>query len=160
MSLVFEKQKNTTFIPAPEGMHLAVCADVQDLGLFPKVWEGKQILNDDGTPTMIRECRIVWELAVKQKNDKPFTVANKYSFSLGKKANLVKMLTKWVGAPKVGFDLDSIIGVPCQILVVHNVDKDDPSVVYANIESVIKAQPDQKLAVSSDFVRMKDRKDS
>lgn len=149
-------KKGGNFMPAPEGVHDAVCVDVVDLGWIEVNWQGKI--------SKSHKIRIAWELDKEMPKDENgeskgrFIVTGRYTFSMDKKSNLRKMLKSWRGRDFTkeemdGFDLEKIIGVPCQIVVSHN-DKDGTT--YANIESVIKAGK-EKLSASGKYKRVKDR---
>jgi hypothetical protein len=137
--------KNTgTFIPAPEGLHPAVCVDVVDLGLKDSPWGQK------------RKVRIVWEIAERMKDGKPFIASKQYTLSLHDKSSLHKDLRSWRGQPFTaeeleGFDLEKVLGVPCQILIVHQ-EKDGS--VYGNVQAVTKADRKHVLKPSGQYVRV------
>jgi hypothetical protein len=138
---------DVNFKPAPEGVNNAVCVDVVDLGMVETAWGKKQKL------------RLVWEVEAKQEDGKPFRVVQSYGASVGPKATLRKHLKGWRGrdfTPEElkGFDIEKIIGVPCQLVVVHN--ESDDGRVFANVETILKPNG-TKLAPSSDYVRVKDR---
>lgn len=144
-------RKNADFLPAPEGVHDAVCVDVVDLGLVEVTWKGKT--------NKSHKVRITWELDKEMPEGKGrFIAMNRYTFSMDKKSNLRKMLKSWRGRDFTneemnGFDLEKIVGVPCQLVISHN-EKD--GTIYANVESVIKAGK-EKLSQSGKYKRVKDR---
>lgn len=151
-NLILKKSKD--FLPAPEGVHDAVCVDVVDLGLVETTWQGHT--------KKTHKVRIAWEIDKEMPEGKGrFIVMGRYTFSMDKKSNLRKMLKSWRGRDFTkeemeGFDLEKIISAPCQIVVTHN-DKD--GVTYCNIESVIKAGK-EKLAASGKYKRVKDREET
>jgi hypothetical protein len=90
-----------------------------------------------------------------------FLVSNRYTASLDQKSNLRKLLKTWRGRDFTkeeldGFDMETIISAPCQIVVSHT---EKEGSIYSNVESVIKAGA-QKLAASGEYKRVKDREDS
>jgi hypothetical protein len=141
------------FTPAPEGLHNAVLVDIVDLGMQPG-FEGK----------MQHQCRFVWELEALRPAEEGggrCLVFQKYGVSLADRANLRKALRSWRGADLTAeelqnFDIESMIGKPCQILVAHNTSHD--GTVYANVQSILKSGP-VKLKPSGDYKRRKDRDD-
>ena len=137
---------NGTYTPAPEGVHDAVCCDVADLGVVETTWQG-EIKSQ-------HKVRLVWQLATKMEDGRPFSIGRRYGLTLHEKSSLFKDLKTWFGkAPPDNFDLEKLIGQNCQIVVVHN-ERDGST--YANVQSVLKAGK-AKLKVDPDFVRFKDR---
>ena len=137
---------NGTYTPAPEGVHDAVCCDVADLGVVETTWQGE-------TKSQ-HKVRLVWQLATKMEDGRPFSIGRRYGLTLHEKSSLFKDLKTWFGkAPPDNLDLEKLIGQNCQVVVVHN-ERDGST--YANVQSVLKAGK-AKLKVSPDFVRFKDR---
>lgn len=143
-------KKKTDFIPAPEGLHNAVCVDVVNLGLVDTVWMNKV--------RKVHKVRIAWELDSEMPDGKGrFVAMNRYTFSMDPKSNLRKALKSWRGQDFTqeemnGFDLEKIVGASCQILITHT---EKEGVTYANISSILKAA--KKLQPSGKYVRAKDR---
>jgi len=138
--------KGTSFTPAPEGVHNAVCVDVVDLG------------NVDGNWGCKHKCRIVWELSELMDDGRPFLASKQYTVSLNEKANLHKDLRAWRGkaftaTELAGFNVDAIIGAPCQIVITHQ-EKD--GMVYGNVTAIIKGKKPYLAAVGT-YVRVCDR---
>jgi len=141
--------KGMTFTPAPDGVHSAVCVDVVDLGMVDGQWGSKH------------KCRIVWEISEKMNGGKPYLASKQYTLSLNEKANLHKDLKAWRGKPfsteeLAGFNVEAIIGAPCQLVIVHE-EKD--GIVYGNVTAIIKAKKPVLKACGS-YIRVKDRTDS
>ncbi len=138
--------KGSDFTPAPDGVHSAVCVDVVDLGIV------------DGTFGKKHKLKIVWEIADKMDDGRPFLTQKRYNVSLHEKSTLAKDLKSWRGKPFTpeelkGFDLEKVLGVPCQLVIVH---EDREGMVYANVQTILKAvQP--RLEPSGKYVRVKDR---
>ncbi len=123
--------------PISAGVHPAVCTSVIDLGT-----------QDPGNPKFrpSRKVMIGWELPYETINiegkDVPRSISCEYTLSLGKKANLRAMLESWRGrafTPEEldGFDVAKLLGVNCQLNVIHKPGVADPSKVYARINGVI-----------------------
>ena len=101
----------------PTGVHNARCVRVIDLGT--------QRSDYGGNITFKRQVLIIWEIPDQMSNDQPMTISKFYTLSLHEKSNLGMDLTSWRGRPfteqeKEGFDITKLIGVPCQINVMHN----------------------------------------
>lgn len=134
------KDKGGDYEPIPEDLHLAICYGIWDLGM--------QFY--DYYHQIIHKVVINWELPEVrgdfEKNGKkvnlPRAISKKYTLSLHKKAGLRKDLESWRGKKfteeelSKGFDLKKLLGVPCQIQVLHNKVEDK---IYANVSAIIKA---------------------
>ena len=147
MSLIVSGKNYT---PAPEGVHAAVCVDVADKGMVETEWGSKH------------KCRIVWEIAAPMDDGRPFTIGKTYTVSLHEKSSLYKDLKGWRGRAFTadelrGFDLENVVGKPCQLVVVHE-DKDGST--YGNITAVMKADAKNQLKPSGRYTRAKDRNDA
>lgn len=143
MSLVI---KGSEFIPAPDGLANAVCVDVVDLGMVDGVFGTKH------------KVKVVWEIEAKMQDGRRFIVQKQYTASLHEKSNLAVDLKTWRGRALTtdevkGFDLEKIVGVPCQLVIVH-AEKDGQ--VYANVQTVLKASA-TKLTPSGNYVRVMNR---
>jgi len=138
--------KGSDFQPAPDGVHNAVCVDVVDLGIVDSAFGKKHKL------------KIVWEIGEKMDDGRPFIAQKRYTVSLHEKSTLAKDLKNWRGKPFTpeelkGFDIEKVIGVPCQLVIVHD---EKEGAVYANIQTILKAAT-PRLEPSGKYVRVKDR---
>lgn len=123
------------FTPPPAGTHLAICHRVIDLGT--------QITNYNGETKKAHKILIGFELPDEQMDDgKPFTVFQRFTWSMHEKANLRKTLEAWRGAAfkdsdfgPTGFDIKNILGKGCTLNIVH-IDKS--GTIYANIAGIGK----------------------
>lgn len=117
----------------PEGVHNAVCTKIIDLGMQESTY--------NGVTSLKRKVLIEWEIdGEKRKDGEPFLVAARYTLSLGKNSQLRKVLQGWRGKAftkeeLAGFDLEKVLGAPCQIQIVHN-DASNGN-TYANVENVM-----------------------
>lgn len=141
--------KGSDFVPAPEGVWSAVCVDVVDLGIVDSVFGKKHKL------------KIVWEIDQKMEDGRPFLCQKRYNVSLHEKSTLAKDIKSWRGRPFTpeefkGFDIDKIIGAPCQLVIQHS---ENEGVTYANIMTIMKADK-IKLKPSGTYIRVKDRPDT
>lgn len=127
------------FTPIPEDLHLAICYGIWDIGT--------QFTHFSDHP--VHKVVIVWELPEVRgeferdgkKVDLPRAISKQYTVSLHKKASLRKDLESWRGRKFTdeelkGFDLKKLLGVPCQIQIIHNKVEEK---TYANISAIIKA---------------------
>ena len=150
------------FEKAPEGMGRAVVVDVT-----PPV-ESESTYNGKTTKRMT--FKIVFELAPEdfgtRANGEPYNVWSRtFTCSLNERSALRPFIENVLGRPLsatelVGFDTETLLGLPVKIVVVHNPSKDG-STSYANIASVraYAPKPGEKPAyvASGKFVRKQDR---
>lgn len=136
-----------------EGLYRAVCIDVVELGMQETPWGSKEMV------------ALHWALEEKNPDTgKPFEVRARYNRSLNEKSNLYKTLTLWRGRKFTPqelqrFDLDTLIGVNCQVQIVHNLDTEGRT--WANVQAVIKAPKGvPPLTAPSDYVRVRDREEA
>ena len=117
MTTIVATQGTNEFPKVPTGVHNARCVRVIDLGT--------QRNDYGGNITYKRQVLIIWEVPDQMSNDQPMTISKFYTLSLHEKSNLGMDLVSWRGRPfteqeKQGFDITKLIGVPCQINVMHN----------------------------------------
>lgn len=131
MSVVIKK---TEYEKASEGLHNVIVTKVEDLGM---------LTTQNGTKPFVRVVFTVSDQ--KDKEGKAIEIFQRFTASLGAKANLTKFLAQ-LGYTNVGaeFDLENIVGTKCQVVVEH-VEKEGQ--VYANIASVIKQKKTQSTEV-------------
>jgi len=155
VSTTVKEPEQREFTPAPEGLHQAVCADVWPIWTEPRPEEWGGGLQD--------KTMLVWHIdEINPTDGKPYAVFKRYTASLHEKATLRHDLESWRGrkfSPEElkSFDLERLIGVNCQIQVLHKAGKNGK--VYANAVSIVPAgKNQQKLVVAKDYERKKDRK--
>ena len=117
MTTIVATQGTNEFPKVPTGVHNARCVRVIDLGT--------QRSDYGGNITYKRQVLVIWEIPDQITNDQPMTISKFYTLSLHEKSNLGMDLVSWRGRPfteqeKQGFDITKLIGVPCQINVMHN----------------------------------------
>ena len=117
MTKIVAKNSENEYPKVPTGVHNARCIRVIDLGTQRNDYQG-QI-------TWKRQALIIWELPQQLSNDVPMTISKFYTLSLHEKSNLSMDLVSWRGRPfteteKNGFDITKLIGIPCQLNVMHN----------------------------------------
>lgn len=119
----------------PAGTHLAVCTRIIDLGTQPSTFAGKE--------TKKHKIMLTWELPdEKMKDGRPFTISQRYTWSMDKKANLRKHLEGWRGKAfedsdfgPSGFNIQKILGLGCIVTISHSENGDK---TFANVTSVGK----------------------
>lgn len=130
MGLIATDSGGKAFTPVPAGTHLAVCAQVIDLGHQESTFYQK----------VQHKVLLGWELPdEKDEKGTPFLIWKRYTLSLNEKATLRHHLEAWRGRKFTedelkGFDLKNVLGKPCMICVVHN--KEDNK-TYADVSSVM-----------------------
>lgn len=146
---IVAKDTRKKYTPAPEGMHQAVCVDVVDHGMQETGFGEKHIID------------LRWQInETEPESGKPFLVVNRYNLSLHKKSNLRHHLEAWRGkkfSPEEleGFDLEKLLGINCQLQIIHN--DSDNGTTYANVQTIVPIPKSMKKMVSTDYTRFKDR---
>lgn len=148
---IMVKKNGGNFELAPAGSHSAVCCDVVDLGVMSVTYAGKTKEQ--------HKVEIIWQIDEPRKDGKPFNVRQRYTLSLHEKAGLRKALESWRGRPfsdaeTQGFDLESLIGVPCMVNVVHNPSGEN---IYANVAAIMKLPRNVAPLKVREYVRVVDR---
>lgn len=134
---IIAKSTETSYPKVPIGVHKARCVKVIDLGTQRQEYNGEI--------SWKRQILVIWELPEELNNDQPMTISKFYTLSLHEKSNLGKDLTSWRGRPfteteKQGFDVTKLIGVTCQVNVMH---KDNGK---EDISSIMPLGKDDKIA--------------
>lgn len=125
------------FTPPPPGIHPAICYRFIDLGTQQTIYQG--------LAKQQRKVLLSWEITdpdVRMDDGRPFTISQRYTWSMSEKATLRKTLESWRGKPFAdsdfgpdGFDTRNLIGAPCMLSIMH-VSKDGKT--YANISAVTR----------------------
>ncbi len=136
MIKAYKPENEGDFEKTPSGSFQAVCYAVWDLGYQKVTWDGQEKKQ--------HKVAISWEInkTIQSEGEykgKRFVISNRYTLSLGDKANLRKLLEGWFSKSfkdyeKVGFDLEQLIGKNCLIGIVHTENKGK---TYANVSTVI-----------------------
>ncbi len=141
MGLIAKDKGGGDFTPIPEDLHLAICYGIWDIGTQFSEKYGKSI----------HKVVIVWEIpgcrGTFDGKNLPRAISKRYTLSLHKKADLRKDLESWRGRKfsdeeLKGFDIKKLLGVSCQIQVLHSKVDDK---IYANIAAITKAPTGTKL---------------
>jgi len=127
------------YTPAPSGMHRAICYRFIDLGTQESEYQGetkhlRKILLSFELVDEIMEYEIDGE-----KRSGPFSVHQRFTWSMHEKSKLRPFLESWRGKPfsetdlaAGGFDAKNLVGVGCYLNVIHN---EANGRTYANISS-------------------------
>lgn len=146
---IIAKKPESNFDPCPEGLHQAVCVDVVDLGLQKGPYGEKF------------KVEIRWQADIlNERTGRRFELRKWYTNSLHEKANLRKDLECWRGRKFTeqeleGFDLEKLLGVNCQLQVIHNITDDGKT--YDNVQAIVPHNTKIPRIAPLDYVRQKDR---
>jgi hypothetical protein len=137
MTIIAKSGGEQSYPKVPIGVHKARCIKVIDLGTQRQEYSGEI--------SWKRQILVIWELPEELNNDQPMTISKFYTLSLHEKSNLGKDLTSWRGRPfteteKQGFDVEKLIGITCQVNVMH---KDNGK---EDISSIMPLGKDDKIA--------------
>ena len=144
----------SSFIPAPSGLHRAVCVDVIDLGIVKRVYNGEMSM-----PHMIK---LVWQIEPTMDDGSHFIITKDYTLALSPRANLYRDLTSWrkkefTDDELKGFDVEKIVGAPCLINVVEKRSQKTGN-LYTKVDSVLPMQSGQApLSADGKYTRVIER---
>ena len=127
----------------PAGTHLAACYRVVDLGTQDSSYNGQ--------PKRQHKIMLSWEIPDEKMADgRPFTISQRYTWSMSERAALRKDLESWRGLPfaekdfgQGGFDIKNIVGKCCLLNIVHT-EKNREGKQYANIASISRLMKGQQ----------------
>lgn len=135
--------KKTDYKPIDAGSYAARVYSVVDLGTHDATYEGKPV-----DPK--RSIRITWELPTEmrkwekdgQEQKVPTVIGNDYTLSLGKKANLRRVVECVIGTSlsdeeAKGFDVFDLVGMESLLSIVQDTAKSSGN-LYAKIQSIAK----------------------
>lgn len=156
---IIAKESRREWTQPPEGLHQSVCVDVVDLGLVKTEWGEKPkvrlvfqlvLLDEDGTE----------ELCPDFDPPKRYEVRRDFGLSLSEKSALRPFLEAWRGRKftkeeLAGFDLEKLIGVNCQLQIIHNISEQGR--VFANIQAAVPLGRGMAKVHAQDYVRQQDR---
>jgi hypothetical protein len=146
------KKGGEDWIPAPQGMHIGVLVDVVPLGEQEVKWEGEVSWRD--------MVRLSWQIDEDMEGGPPFLVSRRFTNSLHPRAGLSRaceamMQREFAEEERGRFDIETLLGLSCQLDVVHNYGNNGK--VYANIKEVSKLGKGQVSLTPRDYVRVVDR---
>jgi hypothetical protein len=144
MSSFIVEDKGGSFESTPPGMHLARCYRIIDLGTQKSEYMG--------ISKALHKIMLGWEIhgtdeynvPLKMKDGRPFSVFKNYTFSWSEKANLRIDLQSWRGKAfsqeeMRRFDLKNVLGAWCMLNVIEKLGTDNK--MYVNIENVAPVPP-------------------
>lgn len=149
---VMVKDTGGQFKLCPQGLQHAVCCDVVELGKVKTTYNGEERERE--------MVKLVWQTADEDdETGKPYIVQRRYTLSLNEKASLRKDLESWRGrafTPEElkGFDLEKLLGVNCQLNVIHE-SRDNKN--YANVSTIVPLSKGMSPIQPHDYIREKDR---
>ena len=125
------------FAPPPAGTFAAICYRFIDLGTQTSTFNNET--------KRARKVMLSWELTdpdERMEDGRPWTISQRYTWSMHEKATLRKTLESWRGKTfedgdfgPGGFDVRKLLGAPCMLTLIH-ADKGDKT--YTNISGVSK----------------------
>ena len=139
--------------PCPEYTGRAVCVDITPLKAYETQYGTKQ------------KFKIAFELDLIDKSRNPVqpwvVMTAPMTPSLHEKAGLTRFLKDWFGRPLTAeetnnFDLDSLIGRPATVVIVHEKSQDGTK-TFANIKLIMAHKAGEPLKPSGLWVRLEDR---
>jgi hypothetical protein len=125
MPIVVEQK--SSFTPMSEGLHQAVFAEVRDLGEVETPFGKKR------------------SIAARLVNAQGAEATRFYSPSLHEKSTLAKDLITLHGSKPTTFDIESLVGKQCQVLVTEKVNKKGQPA--AKVEKILKPVAGQNVPV-------------
>lgn len=136
------KKTEADYAPPPEGMHVARCYRLIDLGTQEKFYQGVKTGE-------AQKILISFELLGEERmNDgSPFSVSKSYFLSMHEKSNLRKDLESWRGRQfthdeESSFDVSKLLGAYCLLNMVREPSSNGKE--YTNIKAItplIKGMP-------------------
>ena len=124
---------------APAGTFVARCYRMVHIGTVQDEFNGES--------RWVNKVLIEWELPTETKvfdpakGEQPISVSKEFALSMHPKSTLRNFLTTWRGKgfsdEEAGaFDVSKLVGVPCQLSIVHEPRKSQPGEYFAKINSV------------------------
>jgi len=139
--MIVESTQESTFKPAPAGLHLARCYRIVDLGTQESTYEGQT--------KHLYKIKVFWEIhgqdeggnALVTDKGEPLSISKDYTLSWGDKATLRIDLQAWRGKPfteeeQKRFDLKTVLDKWCMVNVAHKPRGHGKPGVYANVVGV------------------------
>lgn len=155
MAVLRVPEPKVAFIPAPAGIHNAVCVDFIELKDVERSYGGKTWKEDQGRfvfqiERRITEADVRASLAgisdPKVVADRMKLVGQRFTIrtfgqklSMDPKANMRQLIEGWTGRQfKIGdtFDPESLVGEPCFVTVVHKLGGQNGTSTYANVSNI------------------------
>lgn len=145
--VVTVKDESPAYTNCPEGVHVAVCVDVIDLGERVESFQGKP-------PKIVHKLALVYQAdEINPDTGKRFELSVEKTVSFGEKAGLRKWLEAWRGKPytaeqaKAGVLLHKMEGAAGLITVAHQ--QSQQGRTYAKLTN-ISPLPKGTVAIKAD----------
>jgi len=134
----------SSYTLAPAGTHIARLYEIIHIGTIADTYQGQ--------PTESNKIRLTFELPEEKKvfkenqEAKPIVISQEYTFSMGAKANLRKLVEGIIGTSlkdeeAYGFDIESLISQSCLLTIKHRVSSSGNSYsVIASASPLMKNQ--------------------
>lgn len=151
MGFVASDNGGKDFKKVPQGLHMARCYSLIDLGT--------QLVKGKYGEKLQHKIRIGWELFGEDENGDPLvverdgktlpmTISKSYTLALNEKANLRRDLESWRGKKfnddeAKGFDISKLLNAYCMINVTHSETNGN---MYANVNGITPIPPALKNA--------------
>lgn len=138
MGFIATAGTGTAFKRVPQGVHVARCVKLIDLGTQPVEFNGET--------KMQHKLQLVWEVLgdddagvpMTSDDNEPLQISKRYTLSLHAKSRLRADLEAWRGKPfdeadMKGFDVSKLLGAYCMLNIVHSTQGEK---TYANVSSI------------------------
>ena len=149
-NMILQCKETGDFKPHPEGIYVAVCNDVIDLGIVETEFQGQK--------RNVQKMKVSFETELKMEDGRPFSITKNFTAILQPKQKLAEFLGKWRGRPVMpgeSIDLGKLIGACCTLVISHQ--KNLSGKTYAAIEAVSKQTKKIALSGSHDPVKARQR---
>jgi|SRR5688572_5836796 len=138
VAIMAKAKEESSFTPVSEGLHQAICSAVVDLGMQP----GSALYPNPKRQVYLRFDCLDEDVEFERDGQKvkgPARCGATYTLSLADKSKLRPLLESWRGKKFTeveleGFDISKLLGVPCQIQVLHTHKGNN---VYANVQTIV-----------------------
>lgn len=135
MALTVSEGATGTYTPPEQGTYPARLFGLIDLGHQSSVWEGQE-----KTAHKILLQFEITDAENRRADGTAHTISRRFTASLHPKSALRKFMDAWRGKPLNetelrGFDLKTLLGVPCLVGIIHETKADK---VFANMSSIMR----------------------
>lgn len=153
MPIMASASETQTYAPAPEGVHQAVCVDIEDIGMVESAFKDDRT----GLPKVQHKIKVYWQISERRDDNKRFVLSKRYTLSLHEKASLRHDLEAWRGRAFTedelrGFDVETVKGANCLLNVQHR-QSADKARTYANVVSIMPLVKGMPKMVDDDYER-------
>lgn len=145
MSIPISINSGKDFEPVSEGVHQAVLADIEDLGMVQTAFGDKP------------KVKFLWLTDEADEGGRTKYVFERFTASLHEKAQLRKRVKELLGRDlsaaelkEKTFDIETLLGTRRGLIIEHN---ESQGKVYANVKATIKPDTKARVEIPADFVR-------